>query len=131
MFLRCRVRTKVREATAPGSDLRHASIDGEIYAGDERTFIGGEEHNGGCDFLGLASAAERNLRGELSCRLFCLFSGEARVLQTRSFDWARTHRIHTNLAILQFHRPAAGETAHSRLARSVGGERCISPHICD
>src|ERR1039457_5469942 len=29
-----RVRTKVREATAPGSDLRHASIDGEIYAGD-------------------------------------------------------------------------------------------------
>src|SRR5580693_4838118 len=101
MFLRSRVRTQVREATAPGSDLRHASIDGEIHAGDERTFIGGEEHDGRCDFLGLASAAKRNLRGELSCRPFCLFSGEARVLQSRSsFDWARTHRIHTNLAIL-------------------------------
>jgi hypothetical protein len=23
----------------PGSDLRHASIDGEIHAGDERTFV--------------------------------------------------------------------------------------------
>src|ERR1700744_2391386 len=97
MFLRCRVRTKVREATAPGSDLRHAPIDGEIHAGDERTFIGGEKRDGGRDFLGLAPAAERNLRGGLSCRLF---SGEARVLQSRSFDWARTHRIHTNLAIL-------------------------------
>jgi len=49
--------------TVPGSDLRHASIDGEIYAGDVGTFIGGEEHQGRRDFLGLASAAERNLRG--------------------------------------------------------------------
>src|SRR6202044_1184833 len=111
MFLRSRVRTKVREATAPGSDLRHASIDGEIHTGDVRTFIGSEEHDGSSDFLGLASAAERNFRGELGCRLFHLFSGEARILQSRSFDWARAQRIRTNLAILQFHRPAAGETA--------------------
>src|SRR6202161_320335 len=131
MFLRRRVRTKVREATAPGSDLRHASIDGEIYAGDERTFIGGEEHNGGCDFLGLASAPERNLRGELSCRLFCLFSGEARVLQSRSFDWARTHRIHTNLAILELHRPAASEAAHGCLASGVGGKGWHTQYVCD
>src|SRR6202035_2926448 len=100
MFLRSRVRTKVREATAPGSDLRHTSIDGEIDTGDERTFIGGEEQNGGSDFFGLASAAERNFRGELTGRLFHLFSGKARVLQSRSFDWARTHRIHANLPIL-------------------------------
>ena len=53
----------------PRSDLRHASIDGEIHAGDVRTFIGGEEHDGGRDFLGLASAAHRNLRGELGDRL--------------------------------------------------------------
>ena len=63
--------------TAPGSDLRHASIDGEIHAGNERTFIGSEEHDSSSDFLGLASAAERNFRGELGCRLFYLFSGEA------------------------------------------------------
>jgi hypothetical protein len=36
------------------SDLRHASIDGEIHAGDERTFIGGEERDGSRDFLWLA-----------------------------------------------------------------------------
>jgi hypothetical protein len=32
-------------------DLRHASIDSEIHAGDERTFIGGEERDGSRDFL--------------------------------------------------------------------------------
>ena len=45
----------------PGSDLRHASIDGEIYAGDERTFIGGEERDGSCGFLWLAPATHRDL----------------------------------------------------------------------
>src|SRR5436190_19086185 len=90
----------VREATATGSDLRHAPIDGEIHACNVRAFIGSEEQNGGSDFFGLASAAERNFRGELSCRLFHLFSGKARLLQSRSFDWARTHRIHSNLTIL-------------------------------
>src|SRR5580704_18727019 len=42
-------------------DLRHAAIDGEIHAGDVRTFIGSKEHDDCRDFLGLASAAERNL----------------------------------------------------------------------
>ena len=93
-----------------GSDLRHASIDGEVHAGNVRTFIGGEEQDGSCDFLGLASAAERNLRGELGRRLFYLFSGEARFLKSWSFDWAGTHRIHADLAVFQFHRPAAGES---------------------
>ena len=78
MFLRSRVRTKVREATAPGSDLRHASIDGEIHTGDVRTFIGGEEHDCSRDFLGLASATHWDLRGELGGRLLGLFSGKAR-----------------------------------------------------
>src|SRR4051794_2868550 len=64
-FLRSRVRTQVREATAPGSDLRHASIYGEIHAGDERTFNGGEERDGGRDFLGLAPATHWYLRGKL------------------------------------------------------------------
>ena len=44
-----------------GSDLRHASIDGEIHAGDERTFIGGEEHDGSRDFLWLAPATQWDL----------------------------------------------------------------------
>src|SRR3984893_16603539 len=57
-----------REATAPGSDLRHASIDGEIHTGDVRTFIGSKEHDCCRDFLGLASAAEWNLRSESSYR---------------------------------------------------------------
>jgi len=41
-------------------DLRHASVDAEIHTGYERTFIGGEERDGGCNFLGLASATEGN-----------------------------------------------------------------------
>jgi hypothetical protein len=58
-------------------DLRHAPIDGEIHAGDKRTFIGGEEHDCGRDFLGLAPAAHWDLRSKLGCRLLGLFSGEA------------------------------------------------------
>jgi hypothetical protein len=45
----------------PGSDLRHASIDGEIHAGDERTFIGGEERDSSRDFLWLAPATHWDL----------------------------------------------------------------------
>ena len=44
-----------------GSDLRHASIDGEVHAGNVRTFIGGEEQDGGRNFLRFTSATERNL----------------------------------------------------------------------
>ena len=62
------------------SDLCHASIDGEIDAGDVRTFIGSKEHDDGRNFVGLASAAKRNLRGEMSYRLFDLFRGEAHLL---------------------------------------------------
>ena len=61
-------------------DLRHAPIDGEIHAGDERTFIRGEEHNDGRNFLGLAPATEWNLRGELGGRLLGLLRGKARRL---------------------------------------------------
>src|SRR4051812_1658430 len=77
-FLRSHARTNDREATALGSDLRHASIDGEIHAGDEGTFLGGEERDGGRDFLGLAPATHRDLRGELGGRLLGLFGGQAR-----------------------------------------------------
>jgi hypothetical protein len=59
-------------------DLRHAPIDGEIYTGDVRTFIGGEEHDCRRDFLGHASATHWDLRGELCDRLLDLFSGKAR-----------------------------------------------------
>src|ERR1700721_1829124 len=100
MFLRSRVRAKVREATAPGSDLRHASIDGEIHTGDVRTFIGSRESDCCRVLLGVAAAAEWSLRRESSSRLFDLFRWETYLLQSRSLDWARTHRIHTNLAIL-------------------------------
>ena len=78
---------------------------------------------GSGDFLGFTPAAERNFRGELSCHLLYLFSGEARVLQGWSFDWARTHRIHTNLAILKLDRPPASEATHGRLASGVGAKR--------
>jgi hypothetical protein len=64
--------------TASGSDLRHASIDGEIYAGDVRTFIGSEERDCCRDFLGHASTTHWDLRGELCGRLLGLFSGKAR-----------------------------------------------------
>src|SRR5580658_10508836 len=77
MFFRSWVRTKVREATAPGSDLRHASIDGEIHTGDVRTLIGSKEHDCCRDFLGHASAAHWDLRGELCGRLLGLFGGKA------------------------------------------------------
>src|ERR1051326_2702796 len=108
--------------TGPGSDLRHASIDGEIHAGDERTFIRGEERDGSRDFLGLAPATHWDLRGELGDRLLDLFRGEAHLLQSRGFDWARAHRIHTNLAVFQLHRPSARKVAHSRLTRGVGAK---------
>src|ERR1700692_1822179 len=61
-----------------GSDLRHASIDGEIHAGDERTFIGGEECDGSRDFLWLAPATHWDLGGKLGGRLLGLLSGKAR-----------------------------------------------------
>src|SRR6202023_3160513 len=99
MFLQSRVRTKVLEATAPGSDLRHASIDGEIHAGDERTFIRGEEHDCCRNFLGHASATHWDLRGELCGRLLGLFSGEARRRREgRGIEWAAAHRLHAALA---------------------------------
>ncbi len=47
--------------TGPGSDLRHASIDGEIHAGDEGTFIRCEERYGSRDFLWLAPATHGDL----------------------------------------------------------------------
>jgi hypothetical protein len=59
-------------------DLGHASIDGEIHTGDERTFIGGEERDGSGDFLGHASATHWDLCGKLGGRLLGLFSGKAR-----------------------------------------------------
>src|ERR1700689_3934202 len=77
IFLRSRVRTKVQEATAPGSELRHASLDSEIHTGDVRTFIGSKEHDCCRDFLGHASATHGDLRGELCGRLLGLFSGKA------------------------------------------------------
>src|SRR5579872_5941617 len=70
--------SKVREATSPGSDLRHASIDGEIHAGDVGTFIGSKEHDCRRDFLGHAPATHWDLRGELCGRLLGLFSRKAR-----------------------------------------------------
>src|ERR1700722_13303072 len=91
MCCRSQVRTKICEAwshdwrgwrashgTAPGSDLRHSPIDGEIHAGDVRTFIGGEECDCCRNFLGHASATHWDLRGELCDRLLGLFCGEAR-----------------------------------------------------
>jgi hypothetical protein len=42
-------------------DLRHASIDSEIHAGDEGTFIGGEKRDGSRDFLWLAPATHWDL----------------------------------------------------------------------
>jgi hypothetical protein len=35
-----------------GSDLGHASIDGEIHAGDVGAFVGSEERDGSRDFFG-------------------------------------------------------------------------------
>ena len=61
-----------------GSDLRHAAIDREIHAGDVRTFIGGKEGDGSCDFLRIAPAAHWDLGGELGCGLFGLLGGKAR-----------------------------------------------------
>ena len=84
MFLGSRVSTKVREATAPGSDLRHAPVNCEIHAGDERAFIGGEERDGSRDFLWLAAATHWDLCGVLGGRLLGLCSGKARVRYARS-----------------------------------------------
>jgi hypothetical protein len=51
----------ISRAWGLGSDLCHASIDGEIHAGDKRTFIGGEERDGSRDFLWLAPATHWDL----------------------------------------------------------------------
>jgi hypothetical protein len=48
-------------ALTPGSDLRHASIDSEIHAGDEGAFIGGEKRDGSRDFFWLAPATHWDL----------------------------------------------------------------------
>src|SRR5579859_5490882 len=57
-------------------DLRHAPIDGEIYSSYVGTFFGGKERDCGRNFLGHASAAHWDLRGELCDRLLGLFSGK-------------------------------------------------------
>ena len=67
-----------RNCTGFALYLRHASIDGEIHAGDERTFTGSEERDGGRNFLGLAPATHWDLRGKLGGRLLGLFGGKAR-----------------------------------------------------
>src|ERR1700727_843721 len=114
----------------PGSDLRHASIDGEIYAGDERTFLGGEERDGSRDFLRLASATHWDLRGELCDRLLDLFSGEAcRRRQGRGIDGSGAHTIHTDFAVFQLQSPSAREVAHRRLARGVGAKPWQPQHV--
>src|SRR5579863_3243274 len=116
--------------SAPGSDLRHASIDGEIHTGDVRTFIGGEERDCCRDFLGHASAAHWDLRGELCDCLLGLFSGEARRRrQGRGVDRSGTHRIHADLAVFQFHSPAAREVAYSRLTRGVSSKSRKPEHV--
>src|ERR1700727_2495586 len=116
----------------PGSDLRHASIDSEIHAGDERTFIGGEERDGSRDFLWLASATHGDLRGELCDRLLDLFSGKARRRrQGRGIDRSGAHTIHADLAVFQFQSPAASEVAHSRLTRGVGAKPWEAQHVRD
>src|ERR1700753_4065572 len=66
-----------------GSDLRHAAIDGEFHARNVGTFRGGEELYDGSDFIGLASSAERNLRGESRYCLFHHFRGNARFFKSR------------------------------------------------
>ena len=57
----CVAHNVLRSCVALGSDLSHAAIDGEIHAGDVRTFIGGEERDGSRDFLWLAPATHRDL----------------------------------------------------------------------
>ena len=79
--------------------MRHAPIDGEFYAGDVGAFFGGEKHDRGRNFLGLASAAEWNLRGEPDYRLFHHFGGDARFLKRRSFDWSGAYRIHADFVV--------------------------------
>src|ERR1700675_872240 len=123
---------KTCHGTATGADLRHASIDGEIYSGDVRTFIGGEERDGSRDFLWLASATHWDLRGELCDRLLDLFSGKARRRrQGRGIDCSGANKIHADLAVLQFQSPAAREVAHSRLTRGVGGKTWEPEHVRD
>ena len=89
-----------------------------------------EEHDSMAGILSSVEAGTGVAFGAESCRLLCLFSGEARLLQSRSFDWARTHRIHTNLAIFQLHRPATREATHGRLTCGVGGQAWHSQFVC-
>src|SRR6202521_4202925 len=79
--------------TTSGLDLRHASIDGKLHAGNVRTFIGGEKHHGSRNFFRLTSPTERNLRDKLLGSLLGLFGSEARFLKRLSFDWSGAYRI--------------------------------------
>src|SRR3546814_20442826 len=98
-------------------------MDGEIHAGDVRTFIGGEEGDGRRDFLWLASATHRDLRSELGGRLLGLLRRKARrCLQSRRFDRSGAHGIHPNSAVFQLQCPSTREVSHSRLAGGVGAE---------
>src|SRR4051812_45690510 len=89
----------VESTMARSSALRHAAVDGEVDAGDVGAFIGGEERDGRGDLPGQASAAHRDLRGELRGRLLGLFGGEARRgRQGRGVDGAGAHAIHADPA---------------------------------
>jgi len=85
--------------TSTKLDLRHAAIDGEIHAGDVRTFVRGEEHDSGRNFVGLTSAAKWNLRYELVGRMLGLLRSEARILKCWSLDWTGAYRIHADFEI--------------------------------
>ena len=119
-----------------GSDsLRHASIDGEIHAGDVRTFIGGEERDGSRDFLWLAPATHWDLRGELCDRLLDLFSGKAfAVVAKAGVSIARGLIQFTpaDLAVFQFQSPAARRSCSTAaLLAAVGGKTWEPEHVRD
>jgi len=98
---------------------------------DIRTFIGGEEHDSGRNFVGFTSAAKWNLRDELVGRLLGLLRSEACILKCWSLDWSGAYRIHADFAVFQLHGPATREAAHSRFARGVDGKRWHSHHVRD
>src|SRR6201993_4872960 len=135
LFLRSSLILCPRRLTAPGtictavSDLGHAPIDGEIYTGDVRSFIGGKEQNCGCNFLRFTSATEWNLGNELGRRLLGLLRSEACFFKCWGLDWSGTDRIHADFAVFQFHSPATREATHSRLGCGVDGKGWQSHHI--
>src|ERR1700722_3668301 len=103
------------DAVIPGCP---ASIDHQDMAGDIFRIVGSKEEHGGCNVLGRARRAQRDV-AEHAVSLLILRAVEHR---SSAFgkDGPGSDSIHPYPVLAHFQRVRAGEICHARFGRRVG-----------